>query len=390
MARSRQVPIRSKAEIAMARRAGTMAAQVLSMIAPHVKAGVTTNALDRLCREYIVDVLRARPANIGYHGYPKTICASVNHVVCHGIPSDHALQDGDIVNIDVALDHDGWYGDTSRMYCVGEPAAPARRLVDATYEAMMAGIAAVRPGATLGDVGHAIQSVAHREGFSIVREYCGHGIGRIYHDEPQVLHYGRPGAGLRLAPGMIFTIEPMLNAGRAETRQLADGWTVVTQDRSWSAQWEHMVVVTEDGFDILTPWPDGEPARSSAATGRPAPPSGAESAVRGVARPVCAPARGAHARASLLFRASASNDRIVYASTERSTSLRRSVLAIARATSTAPIAAQPSVHAASSSCSAVASDAWKRLIRSSNILRVATSARAISAPRVGTGQPSSG
>ncbi|MDN7674790.1 type I methionyl aminopeptidase [Burkholderia oklahomensis] len=270
MARSRQVPIRSKAEIEMARRAGMMAAEVLSMIAPHVKAGVTTNALDRLCREYIVDVLRARPANIGYHGYPKTICASVNHVVCHGIPSDHALQDGDIVNIDVALDNDGWYGDTSRMYFAGEPAAPARRLVDATYEAMMAGIAAVRPGATLGDVGHAIQSVAHREGFSIVREYCGHGIGRIYHDEPQVLHYGRPGAGLRLAPGMIFTIEPMLNAGRAETRQLADGWTVVTQDRSWSAQWEHMVVVTEDGFDILTPWPDRDLARrpvAASATG---------------------------------------------------------------------------------------------------------------------------
>lgn len=246
MARSRHVPIRTQAEIAMARRAGTMAARVLGMIAPHVKAGVTTNELDRLCREYIVDILRARPANIGYHGYPKTICASVNHVVCHGIPSDHALKDGDIINIDVALDSDGWYGDTSRMYFVGEPAEPARRLVDATYEAMMAGVAAVRPGATLGDVGHAIQSVAHREGFSVVREYCGHGIGRIYHDEPQVLHYGRPGTGLRLAPGMIFTIEPMLNAGRAETRQLADGWTVVTQDRSWSAQWEHMVVVTED------------------------------------------------------------------------------------------------------------------------------------------------
>jgi len=197
------------------------------------------------------------PANIGYHGYPKTLCASVNHLVCHGIPGDKVLKDGDIVNLDVAVIKDGWYGDTSRMYFVGTPGVAAKRLVDTTYEAMRAGIRAVRPGATLGDVGHAIQSVAQREGFSVVREYCGHGIGRIYHDEPTVAHYGQRGQGLRLVPGMVFTIEPMLNAGKAATKQLGDGWTVVTKDRSLSAQWEHMVAVTEVGFEILTAWPDG-------------------------------------------------------------------------------------------------------------------------------------
>jgi methionyl aminopeptidase len=260
MAGRRKVALRTQAEIAQARRAGGLAADVLAMIAPHVQAGVTTNELDRLCHNYIVDVLDAIPANVGYHGFPKTICASVNHVVCHGIPSDRRLADGDIVNIDVAVIKDGWYGDTSRMYCVGAVDADAQRLIRATHDAMMAGIAQVRPGATLGDVGHAIQSVAQREGYSVVREYCGHGIGRIYHDEPQVLHYGRAGVGLTLAPGMIFTIEPMLNAGRAETRELADGWTVVTRDRSLSAQWEHMVVVTDSGVEILTPWPDADRA----------------------------------------------------------------------------------------------------------------------------------
>ncbi|WP_079436076.1 type I methionyl aminopeptidase [Zoogloea sp. LCSB751] len=253
----KQVPIRSADEIALARHAGGLAADVLRMIGEHVKPGVTTDELDRLCHDYIVDELQAIPANIGYHGYPKTVCASVNHVICHGIPSDKKLKNGDIVNIDVAVIKDGWFGDTSRMYCVGEPGILARRLVRTTYEAMVAGIHQVRPGATLGDVGHAIQSVAHREGFSIVREYCGHGIGDIYHDEPQVLHYGNPGQGLRLEPGMVFTIEPMINAGRAATRQLPDGWTVVTKDRSLSAQWEHMVAVTDTGFEVLTPWPDG-------------------------------------------------------------------------------------------------------------------------------------
>ncbi|MFT3800085.1 MAG: type I methionyl aminopeptidase [Burkholderiaceae bacterium] len=253
----REVPLRSPEEIAMARTAGRLAADVLHMIGEYVQPGVTTDELDRRCHDFIVGELGAIPANIGYHGYPKTICASVNHVVCHGIPSAKALKAGDIVNIDVALIKDGWFGDTSRMYYVGEPATLARRLVDTTYEAMRAGIQQVRPGATLGDVGHAIQTIAHREGFSVVREYCGHGIGRIYHDEPQVLHYGQRGAGLRLEKGMIFTIEPMLNAGKRETRQLADGWTVVTKDHSLSAQWEHMVAVTADGFEVLTPWPEG-------------------------------------------------------------------------------------------------------------------------------------
>ncbi len=252
-----QVAIRSAEEIAMARRAGALAAEVLNMIAEHVKPGVTTDELDRLCHNHIVNVQNAIPANIGYHGYPKTICASVNHVICHGIPSAKQLKNGDIVNIDVALIKDGWFGDTSRMYFVGQPSTLAKRLVRTTYEAMRAGILAVRPGATLGDIGHAIQSVAHGQGFSVVREYCGHGIGRIYHDEPQVLHFGEPGEGLTLKPGMIFTIEPMINAGKATTKHLPDGWTVVTKDHSLSAQWEHMVAVTESGFEVLTHWPDG-------------------------------------------------------------------------------------------------------------------------------------
>jgi methionyl aminopeptidase len=254
----RQVRIRSSAEIAMARAAGALAADVLRMISAHVKAGVSTEELDRLCHDHIVHTQRAIPANVGYSGYTKTTCISVNQVVCHGIPSaQKLLKKGDIVNIDVAVLKDGWYGDTSRMFYVGEPAPLARRLVETTYEALRAGIRAVKPGATLGDVGHAIQSVAQRERFSIVRDYCGHGIGQIYHDEPSVLHYGTRGTGLRLEPGMVFTIEPMLNAGRAETRQLPDGWTVVTRDHSLSAQWEHMVAVTPEGFEVLTPWPDG-------------------------------------------------------------------------------------------------------------------------------------
>jgi methionyl aminopeptidase len=255
---ARHVKFHPPADLAMARAAGALAAEVLQMIAPHVKAGISTGELDRLCHEHIVQVQKAIPANVGYHGYTKTICASVNEVVCHGIPSEgEVLRDGDIVNIDVAVIRDGWYGDTSRSFLVGEVSPLARRLVDTTYEAMRAGIRAVRPGATLGDVGHAIQSVAQREGFSVVREYCGHGIGRIYHDEPTVAHYGQPGQGLRLAPGMVFTIEPMLNAGKAGTRTLPDGWTVVTRDRSLSAQWEHMVTVTESGVEVLTPWPEG-------------------------------------------------------------------------------------------------------------------------------------
>ncbi len=252
------VTLKSPAEIAMSRAAGHLAAEVLAFIGEHVKPGVTTEALDALCHDHIVKVQGAIAANIGYHGFPKTVCTSVNHVICHGIPSaEETLKDGDIVNIDVAVIKDGWFGDCSRMYFVGEPSELARRLVDTTYEAMRAGILQVRPGATLGDVGYAIQKVAHREHFSVVREYCGHGIGQIYHDEPQVLHYGQPGQGLRLEAGMVFTIEPMINAGKRDTRELADGWTVVTRDRSLSAQWEHMVAVTPDGFEVLTPWPEG-------------------------------------------------------------------------------------------------------------------------------------
>lgn len=250
------VVIHSAAEIAKSRAAATLAAEVLAMIAPHVKPGISTNELDALCRQYIVDVQKAIPGNIGYHGYPKTICASVNETVCHGIPSDEPLKDGDILNIDIAVLKDGWYGDTSRMYRVGEVSAEAQRLIDITYDAMWAGIRVVRPGATLGDIGHAIQQVAENAGFSVVREYCGHGIGKVYHDEPQILHYGYPGQGLKLKKGMIFTIEPMLNAGKRHVKTLADRWTVVTKDQSLSAQWEHMIAVTDDGFDVLTQWPE--------------------------------------------------------------------------------------------------------------------------------------
>jgi methionyl aminopeptidase len=224
----------------------------------YVVPGVNTEALDRICHEHIVKVQGAIPANVGYHGYPKTILTSVNQVVCHGIPSPtKTLKKGDIINIDVAVIKDGWFGDTSRMYFVGAPSVLARRLVETTYEALLAGIRQVKPGATLGDIGHAIESVAQAAHFSVVREYCGHGIGQVYHDEPQVLHYGRRGQGLKLEAGMVFTIEPMLNAGKRETRQLPDGWTVVTKDRSLSAQWEHTVAVTPCGYEVLTPWPDG-------------------------------------------------------------------------------------------------------------------------------------
>ncbi|HEX7339685.1 MAG TPA: type I methionyl aminopeptidase [Rhodanobacteraceae bacterium] len=244
-------------EIEAMRVAGRLAAEVLAVIKPHIKPGVTTEEIDQIAYHHIVDVQHAIPANIGYHGYPKTLCTSVNHVICHGIPSpSKVLKDGDIVNCDITVIKDGWHGDCSRMYFVGTPSVLAKRLVDVTYEAWMAGIHAVRPGATLGDIGHAVQTVAEKAGFSIVREYCGHGIGKIYHDEPQVLHYGTPGTGLRLEKGMTFTIEPMVNAGKRQTRQLPDGWTVVTKDHSLSAQWEHTLVVTDDGVEILTPWPD--------------------------------------------------------------------------------------------------------------------------------------
>jgi len=256
--RKKLPPIHGAAGIAKSREAGMLAARVLEMLTPHVQPGVSTDHLDQLCHDFIVQELHCIPANVGYHGFPKTVCASVNHVVCHGIPSaQEILKDGDIVNIDVALIKDGWYGDTSRMYGVGNVSPLGRRLIDTTYAAMVAGIRAVQPGATLGDIGHAIQTVAQREHFTIVRDYCGHGIGQTYHDEPQVLHYGLPGQGMKLQEGMIFTIEPMLNAGKSATQELDDGWTVVTRDKSLSAQWEHMVLVTATGYEVLTAWPEG-------------------------------------------------------------------------------------------------------------------------------------
>ena len=234
------------------REAGRLAAEVLDMIGEHVKPGVTTDELDRLCHDHIVQVQQAVPANLNYRGFPKTICTSVNHVVCHGIPNDRRLKNGDIINIDVTVIHDGFHGDTSRMYFVGKPLPHAQRLVEGCFEAMWQGIRCVRPGARLGDIGHAIQRSTESQSFTVVREYCGHGIGRIYHEDPQILHYGKPGTGLELRAGMTFTIEPMINAGKRDVKLLPDGWTVVTRDHSLSAQWEHTVLVTDDGFEVLT------------------------------------------------------------------------------------------------------------------------------------------
>jgi len=240
------------------------AARVLDFITPHVRAGVTTGELDRLCLDYLTHTLGVKSATVGYAppGYPPfpgAICTSVNHQVCHGIPGDKVLKNGDIVNIDVTIIKDGWFGDTSRMYLIGEPSILAKRLTDITYECMWRGIHQVQPGNTLGDIGHAIQQHAEKNGFSVVREFCGHGIGQRFHQDPQILHYGKPGTGQKLVPGMIFTVEPMINAGRKDIRQLADGWTVVTRDHSLSAQWEHTVLVTQDGFEVLTV-SDGMPA----------------------------------------------------------------------------------------------------------------------------------
>src|SRR5688572_24388128 len=234
------ITIKTPEEIEKMRVAGRLAAEVLQVVAPHVKAGVTTEELDRICHDHIVNVQQAIPANVGYKGFPKTVCTSVNNVICHGIPSEAKVL------------KDGWHGDTSRMYVVGTPSVMAKRLVDVTREAMFRGIRTVKPGATLGDIGAAIQQYAEAERFSVVREYCGHGIGQIYHEDPQVLHYGRAGEGLVLKPGMTFTIEPMINEGARHTKLLPDGWTVVTKDRKLSAQWEHTVVVTDDGVEILT------------------------------------------------------------------------------------------------------------------------------------------
>ena len=250
------ITLKTPDEIEKMRVAGRLAAEVLQVVAPHVKPGVTTEELDRICHDHIVNVQQAIPANVGYKGFPATVCTSVNNVICHGIPSPgKVLKEGDIVNIDVTVIKDGWHGDTSRMYFVGSPSVMARRLVEVTREAMFRGIRTVRPGATLGDIGQAIQTLAEQERFSVVREYCGHGIGKVYHEDPQVLHYGRAGEGLVLKPGMTFTIEPMINEGTRHTKLLPDGWTVVTKDRKLSAQWEHTVAVTETGVEILTRLP---------------------------------------------------------------------------------------------------------------------------------------
>jgi methionyl aminopeptidase len=259
------IQIKTPEEIEKMHIAGRLAAEVLDFIAPHVKSGITTDELDSLCHDYMVKVQKTMPAPLhyappGYQPYPKSICTSINHQVCHGIPGDRQLKHGDIVNIDITVIKDGYHGDTSRMFYVGEPAIQARRLCETTYECMWMGIQAVQPGAHLGDIGAAIQKHAEGHGYSVVREFCGHGIGKKFHEEPQVLHYGRAGTGIPLQPGMIFTIEPMINAGKPAIRELSDGWTIVTKDHSLSAQWEHTVLVTETGHEVLT-LSDGAPAQ---------------------------------------------------------------------------------------------------------------------------------
>ena len=246
------VSIKTADEIEKMRVAGRLAADVLHMIRPHVQAGITTEELDRICHDYIVNAQQAIPAPLNYHGFPKSICTSLNHQVCHGIPGKRILKQGDIVNIDITVIKDGYHGDTSKMFCVGQVSPLARRLIQVSHECMCVGIEMVRPGVRLGDIGYAIQDHAESHNFSVVREYCGHGIGRQFHEEPQVLHYGKPGTGLVLEPGLIFTIEPMINAGKRQVKLMPDNWTVVTKDHSLSAQWEHTVLVTDDGFEVLT------------------------------------------------------------------------------------------------------------------------------------------
>lgn len=250
------ITLKSFDEIVKMRQVGRLAADVLDMIGPYIKPGVTTQSLNNRCHDYIVNEQGAIPAPLNYRGFPRSICTSVNHVVCHGIPGPKALKNGDIVNVDITVIKDGWHGDTSRMYYVGEPGVAAQRICEVAKEAMLRGIHTVRPGATLGDIGHVIQTFAERKRCSVVREYCGHGIGRGFHEEPQVLHYGKAGNGLELQAGMVFTIEPMINLGKRHTKLLPDGWTVLTKDRSLSAQWEHTILVTDEGFEILTVSPD--------------------------------------------------------------------------------------------------------------------------------------
>lgn len=246
------IKIKTEEEQALMRIAGRLTADVLDMIGEHVKPGVTTNHLDRICHDYIVDTQQAIPAPLNYRGFPKSICTSVNHVVCHGIPGDRKLRNGDCVNIDITVIKDGLHGDSSRMFHVGKPNVAAQRTAEVAFEAMWAGIRQVRAGARFGDIGHAIQTYVESRRCSVVREYCGHGIGRGFHEDPQVLHYGRPGTGAEIERGMAFTIEPMVNAGKRHVRLLPDEWTVVTKDHSLSAQWEHTILVTDDGYEVLT------------------------------------------------------------------------------------------------------------------------------------------
>jgi methionyl aminopeptidase len=256
---SRRITIYKPQDFAPMHAAGQLAAATLDMIAPHVVPGVTTETLNTLVHDFIT-AHGAIPAPLNYRGFPKSVCISINHVVCHGIPGDKKLLDGDVLNIDVTVILNGWYGDSSRMYAAGEPSTRARRLMDVTYEALMRGIAMVKPGATFGDVGHAIQTYVEAQRFSVVRDFCGHGIGQRFHEPPNVLHFGRPGEGAVFKPGMFFTIEPMVNAGRPEVKILDDGWTAVTRDRSLSAQFEHMIGVTETGHEIFTLSPAGHTA----------------------------------------------------------------------------------------------------------------------------------
>lgn len=252
------VTIKTPDEIEKMRVAGRLAGEVLQMIRPHVNAGISTSELDRICHDYIVNEQQAIPAPLNYRGFPKSICTSVNHVVCHGIPGDKVLKKGDAVNIDITVIKDGFHGDTSKMFFVGKPAVAVERLAQISHECMKIGIGMVKPGIHLGDIGHAIQKHAEAHHCSIVREYCGHGIGREFHEDPQVLHYGKPGTGMQLEAGMTFTIEPMVNAGKRHTKLLPDGWTVVTKDHSLSAQWEHTILVTETGHEVLTCLPGDE------------------------------------------------------------------------------------------------------------------------------------
>lgn len=245
------ITIKTPDEIEKMRAAGKLAASVLEMIEPHIKAGVTTEALDKICHDYIVEH-NAYPAPLNYHGFPKSVCTSLNHVVCHGIPNDKPLKDGDIMNLDVTVKLEGYHGDTSKMFVVGQPSILAERLIRVTQESLYKAIKMVRPGLHIGDFAAVIQQHAEQHGYSIVREYCGHGIGAVFHEEPQILHYGSPGTGEVLKPGMCFTIEPMVNAGKRHTKLLRDGWTVLTKDRSLSAQWEHTLLVTENGVEVLT------------------------------------------------------------------------------------------------------------------------------------------